>query len=160
MNKNIKIFKDALSVQFPTIKFAALETIDGKKVPCYYDGVSLISLAPSDTQCEIVYFRHLNSDSITNVDLGGCSKVPIINYNLRLVFYSKPRINNQLIISQKIYKSLQGHDINMKVIEEDQSKVLNSETSISKNIVLKNCNYLSIDFTISKVMDFCDTDDC
>jgi hypothetical protein len=94
------------------------------------------------------------------VDLGGCSKVPIINYNLRLVFYSKPRINNQLIIPQKIYKSLQGHDINMRSIEEDQSKVLNSETSISKNIVLKNCNYLSIDFTISMVMDFCDTDDC
>lgn len=160
MNKNIKSIKEALISQFGGIKFAGLETINGEKVPCYYDGVSLNSLAPKDTQCEIVYFRHINSDSITNVDLGGCSKMPIINYNLKLVYYSKPSKNNTLFIAQKLYKSLQDFSVEIKQIEENKGRILDSETNIKKNITLKNCTYISIDFVVSFVMDLCDTDNC
>jgi hypothetical protein len=146
---------------YPNTFYASLVKIDGVKTPVKYNGVDMNPLLPVDNQCEFVYIRETSESNVRNVDVGGCTNAMFVDLYLRVVFYSKSKVN--------VFGRLQefasilgesGYKFEMKNIISDGDKLIGEEFNNKKNIKVKNISYFAFDFKVWMEVNECNSKVC
>lgn len=135
-----------------------LQTINGKLRPCYFDGVDLIPLEPTDTQCEFSYTRQIGDSIAQARDFGGCSNDYEYIDRFRFVHFAKGHKNKEKLI-RKFRNYTTDGIITIESINSNANENYKSEIGQDKILEFKDMTYIIITFTKQYTLNY-DCNEC
>lgn len=137
-----------------------IEKIDGISMPVHYNGTDYVNLHPKDNQCDVSYVRKID-ESVELKDLGGCKKTSYIIEKYKFVHWSNQKSFNSFAKIQLFSQLVKPIIKDLLNINTQSEQIYASETNKSKYIRLKNINYISVDFSITRKIDYnCEIIEC
>jgi hypothetical protein len=135
-----------------------LQTINGKIRPCYFDGVDLIPLEPTDTQCEFSYTRQIGESTSQVRDFGGCSNDYEYIDRFRFVHFAKGHKNKEKLLKRFRQYTTDGI-ITIESINSNANENYKSEIGQDKLLEFKDFSYIIITFTKQYLLNY-DCNEC
>lgn len=114
--------------------------------PAYYDGVDLIPLEPSDTQCEFSYSRQIGDTIAITKDMGGCSEISDFVDRKIFVYFCKGLKNKEKII-KKFREATSGGLVTIESVNSNASDLYKKECGGDKILEFKDMTYIGIQYT-------------
>jgi hypothetical protein len=138
----------------------SIEKIDGITMPVHYTGVDFVNLHPKDNICDLSYVRKFD-ENVEYKDLGGCKKTTYLIEKYKFVHWSNQKSFNSFAKLQLFNQTMSSIDFEIIGVNTQSEQIYASETNKGKYIKLKNVNYISIDFSIKKKIDYnCKIEEC
>lgn len=123
-----------------------LYDLKGKVRPCYFDGVDLVPLEPTDTQCEFSYSRQIGDTIAISKDFGGCTETSEFVDRKIFVYFCKGHKNKEKIV-KKFRESTNGALITIESVSSNPTELYKRECGGDKILEFKDMTYLSIQYT-------------